>query len=512
MLIGLDIGTSSSKGVAIDDRGRVVASASESYDFERPRAGWSEHDPAGWWVAARAVVARLVRDVGPLEIRGLGVSGQMHGSVFLDRESVERAGSEEVRAIRPALMWNDQRTGAQCERLADRLGGVGSVIRLVGNAPRTGFTLPKVMWLRDEEPDAFARLARVINPKDFVVLQMTGACSTDVGDASGVLAFDVASRSWSREVLDAVGLDPSLMPEVLESGAVAGRVTSWASEQTGVPEGVPVVAGSGDNQCGAIGAGIARVGLMLATLGTSGVIYAHADEPRLDLPLGRVHTMCSATGDGHARGGWCNTGCTLSAAGALRWAHEMIGGGASMEELLEEASRVPPGCEGLVFAPHLTGERCPYPDPRASGAWVGLTLRHTRGHLVRAVLEGVTFTMASILDIVRSLPTEVSEIRLGGGGNRSALWRQMQADVYGQPVSVLNAEEGPAYGAALLAGVGVGAWGSVSEACDATIRVVETIDPSAVAPRYEEAKRVHAGLYAHLRDDMHALARARTGE
>ncbi|MEZ6243305.1 MAG: xylulokinase [Phycisphaerales bacterium] len=512
MLLGIDIGTSSAKGLLLDPDGRLVAVTSREYPIARPRPGWSEQDPAAWWDATVLVVRELLARAGIKagEIRGIGLSGQMHGSVFLDDAALERAGSARIDAIRPALLWNDQRTAPQCESIERILGGRRATIRAVGNAALPGFTLPKLLWLRDHEPDAYARVAKLVNPKDFINLNLTGIPTTDVGDASGTLLFDPTKRAWALAALDTFGIDPDLLPTVLESGVVVGGLTSWAANELGLCAGTPVVAGSGDNQCGAIGAGVVEPGMIGATLGTSGVIYAHADEPRVDMPSsdgadlpppGRVHTMCAAAGERS----WCNTGCMLAAAGALQWARDTLAPDTGFDELMGEAAGVPVGAEGLVFMPHLSGERCPYPDPQARACWIGLSTRHTRAHMIRAVLEGVAFTMARILDIMRSLPVPVNHIRIGGGGAKSHLWKQMHADVFGAPVSTPGTEEGPSFGAALLAGVGAGVWTCVEEACDTTISIRETIDPSPDARRYQPLRAVHDGLYDQLKGTFRAL-------
>ncbi len=521
MLLGIDIGTSATKALALRPDGAVLASASHEYAVSHPGPGCSEQDPAVWWDAAESVVRQILSADGvePGLVQGIGVSGQMHGSVFLDAGAVAAAGTAPIGAIRPALLWNDQRTSDQCAAIERAAGGREATIRAVGNAALPGFTLPTLLWLRDHEPSAFARLALLVNPKDFITLQMTGAAATDVGDASGTLLFDPAARAWSAPMLDAVGVDRGLLAPVHESAAPIGALTPWAAERLGLRPGIPVVAGSGDNQCGAVGAGVVRPGMIGATLGTSGVLYAHADEPRLELSEacadgvqgsapGRVHTMCAAAGPG----AWCNTGCTLSAAGALQWTRDTIAPGADFESLMEEAARIPAGCEGLLFMPHLTGERCPYPDPEARAAWIGLTSRHTRAHMIRAVLEGVALTMGQILDILRSLPVPADHARVGGGGARSALWRQMLADVLGVPVSTPTTEEGPAFGAALLAGVGVGIWPSVPQACAETIQVKETITPYRDAEAYAAIKGAHASMYAQLRPTFRALAASSSAE
>jgi xylulokinase len=375
---------------------------------------------------------------------------------------------------------------------------------MVGNAALTGFTLPKLLWVRGNEPEIWKEVRHVMLPKDFVRFRLTGEIATDVGDAGGTLLFDVDRRGWSARALELAGLDGSLMPVVLESAQVAGRVTAWAAQETGLREGTPVVAGSGDNMAGAVGAGVVEEGLCLAVLGTSGVILAHSDRPRKDLgdqnACGRLHTMCAATGDAKSREGWCVTGVMLSAGGALQWARSTLAPGVAYDVLMQEAAKAPAGCEGLVFLPYLTGERCPHADPLARGAFVGLSTRHTRGHLFRAVIEGVTFNMAAIVDLMRGVGVPVSSVRLSGGGNRSQLWRQMQADCYGVPVVSTNSEEGgSALGAALLAGVGGKVWPSVREACRDVIAVRETLEPGAGRGVYDQPREVFAKLYEDLR-------------
>ncbi|GMV25437.1 MAG: xylulokinase [Phycisphaerae bacterium] len=507
ILLGIDVGTSSVKALAIDTAGRVLATASASYPLLQPQTGWTEQDPADWWnatvQAVRAVLASPA--LGPAAtVAGVGLSGQMHGSVLLDRHARDNSAAD-ARALRPALLWNDQRTAAECSQIERDLGGRRRAVELVGNAPLTGFTLPKLLWVRGHEPHIWSKVATVLMPKDFIRLKLTGELATDVGDASGTLLFNVDDRSWSDEAIRRVGIDRGLLPPAFESAAVTGRVSAWAARQTGLPEGAIVVGGSGDNQAGAVGSGVVSPGFVLATLGTSGVIYAHAEAPRKDLPPegvtpGRLHTMCAATGTDRHRRGWCVTGVTLSAAGSLQWVRDQLFPQSSFDDLLDQAATVEPGCDGLVFLNYLTGERCPYADPAARGGWIGLTARHTRAHMIRAVIEGVTFSMAQILDLVRSIGVPVRAVRIGGGGAKSALWRQMQADLYGLPVITTNTEEGPAFGAALLAGVGANVWTSVEEATRATIREDEHRDPGPDAPRYAEARRRHQELWPAIRD------------
>lgn len=525
LFLGADIGTSSTKAVLVDDDGTLLAAFGADHPIHRPHAGWSEQDPEDWWTSTRAAIAGVLASarVPAGQVACVGLSGQMHGSVFLGADAESSGGK--ARALRRALLWNDQRTAAQCDEIERRVGGRRRLVELVGNAALTGFTLPKVMWLREHEPEVFARVAKVALPKDFIRLRLTGELATDVGDASGTLIFDVDKRTWSDQAQRLLGFSSSIFPRAMESAAIAGRISPWASEQTGLPAGTPVVAGSGDNMTGAVGAGIVEPGMVLATLGTSGVIYAHSDRPRRDLPtaastaatnpagapatgeppVGRLHTMCAGDGDARTPGAWCVTGCMLSAAGSLHWCRDTIAPGIAFDQLMEEAAAVPPGCEGLVFLPYLTGERCPYPDPDARAGWIGLTARHGRGHLVRSVLEGVTFGMGQILDLVRGIGVPVSSVRLGGGGAKSPLWRQMLADVFGTSVESTNTEEGPAYGAALMAGVGAGRWGSVAEACRACVKRTELREPGPARP-YEVSRAVYGRLYAELRAEMRSLA------
>jgi xylulokinase len=497
LLLGVDVGTSATKALVCDASGRVVATASAGHPTSQPRPGWSEQDPCDWWKSSIAAIRAAIghpRAAGG-HIVAVGLSGQMHGSVFLSGVVGD------VEPLRPALLWNDQRTGAQCSEIESAFGGRSKLVELVGNAALTGFTLPKILWVREHEPEVFARVGRVLLPKDYIRLRLTGEFATDVGDASGTLLLDVGRRQWSERASELAGLDAGILPRVVESGAVTGRVTREAAAETGLREGTVVVGGSGDNQAGAIGAGVVKPGMVLATLGTSGVIYAHAERPRKDLSGGgRVHTMCAANGTASKPGAWSITGCMLSAGGSLQWCRDALWPGVGFDELMTEAASVRPGSDGLVFLPYLTGERCPHPDPSARGGWVGLTSRHTRGHLVRAVLEGVTFGMGQILDLVRGLGIPVDRVRLGGGGARSDLWRRMQADVYGCPVAMTDTEEGPAFGAALLAGVGAGVFADVEKACELAIHETAVFAPDDdAAARYTPAIKIYGELYGDLK-------------
>jgi len=519
MLLGLDVGTSSTKAIVLDERGRIVAGGSAEHPSHHPHPGWSEQDPRDWWRSSCAAVGHALASgrIPAESIASVGVSGQMHGSVLVDRRTLDSGGvSDDV--LRPALLWNDQRTAGQCRFIEQQAGGRESLVRLVGNAALPGFTLPKWLWVKEHEPQVWDRVAGVMMPKDYVRFRMTGQVATDVGDGAGTLLFDVAQRGWSTRAATLFGVDRALLPRVLESATVAGHVTAFAGAALGLREGTPVVAGSGDNQCGAIGAGVVEPGLILATLGTSGVVYAHAEAPRLDVgatgsPPGRVHTMCAADGGGldpRASGHWSITGCTLSAAGALAWARDAVFDGAPYDTLLAEAQAAPPGSEGLIFLPYLTGERCPHPDPAACGAWIGLTARHGRGHLVRSVLEGVAMTMAEILAIMRSIGIEAHACRLGGGGTRSPLWRDILTAALNVRTQTMETEEGPAYGAAVLGGVGIGCWPGVAAACRGTIRVKQEHDPDpTLVEQLARTRSLFAVCYQQLRGVMGQLADAR---
>lgn len=510
LFLGLDIGTSATKALLLEESGRIVAVSSVEHPIAQPRAGWSEQQPADWWrsavAAAREVLTRA--GIGPEQVAAVGLSGQMHGSVLLGDDATASGGQAD--ALRPAILWNDQRTAQECAAIEAAVGGRRQLVELSGNAALPGFTLPKLLWVRKHEPEVWKRVRHVLLPKDFVRFRLTGELATDVGDAAGTLLLDVEKRAWSDDLCSAAGIDKALLPRCVESAAVVGQVTAWAAQQTGLKAGTPIVAGSGDNMCGAVGAGVVEPGMVLAAIGTSGVIYLHTDRPRKDVlekqVAGRLHCMCAATGPAS----WCVTGCMLSAGGALKWARDTIAPGESYDKLIAEAERVPPGCEGLVFLPYLTGERCPYPDPSARGGWIGLTTRHTRAHLIRAVIEGVTFGMAQILDLARSIGAEVRAVRITGGGNRSAMWRQMQADLYGVPLEIAGDDEGgSALGAAILAGSGVGTLGPVAEACRRMIKVRGLIPPRAqVSMQYANSRATYAQLYQDLRERFKDLAKS----
>jgi xylulokinase len=496
-LLGIDIGTSGTKTLACDDDGTVLATATAEHPIHSPKPGWSEQNPIDWWhacsIATRAVLKKAGLSAG--DVRAVGLSGQMHGSVFL---------GDTEHPLRPALLWNDQRTGPQCQEITDKAGGRAKLIELVANPALTGFTAPKILWVRQHEPKLFAKVRHVLLPKDYIRYRMTGDYATEVSDASGMLLLDVRRRTWSEKLLKLLDLDLDLLGKLYESHEVTGTLTRDAARHLGLKEGTLVVGGAGDQAAGAVGNGIVSAGVVSATLGTSGVVFAHAEEPTLD-PRGRVHTMCHAVA-----GKWCVFGCMLSAGGSFQWLRNTLGEPEQLAAkkrkvdpytlLTELAETAPLGSEGLFFLPYLTGERCPHPDPLARGGWIGLTARTTRAMLVRSLLEGVTFGMRDAIDILRGMKIDVTQVRASGGGARSGFWRQLQADIYDADLVLTNAEEGPAYGVALLAGVGAGVWKDVETACRQTIRATAKTRPNRKrAERYAKHHAVYQKLYGDLK-------------
>jgi xylulokinase len=453
-LVGLDVGTTGVKAVAISPEGEVLATDEESYPLSTPRPGWAEQNPEDWWRAAQAVLARMPFD----EIR-LGFSGQMHGLVCLDGED---------RALRPAILWNDQRTAAECVEIEERIG-LERLIELTGNRALTGFTAPKLLWLRRHEPEVYARIRHVLLPKDYVLLRLMGEHGIDAADASGTLLFDVRQRGWSDEVVDALEIPAEWLPPVTES---------------------TVHGGAGDQQAAALGVGVVEPGLLSVVLGTSGVVLAALPEYRAE-PQARVHVFCHAV-----PGTWEAMGVMLSAAGSLQWFRDALAPGTAFDRLVAEADEWPPGSEGLTFLPYLAGERTPHADPSARGMFEGLSLRHGRGGLVRAVLEGVAYGLRDSFELLRGLGVDAQVGRVSGGGARSRLWLEIVASVLRIPLELTEVEEGSAYGAALLAGVSNGVFGSAPEAVEACVRVRDRVEPNeAWAAVYDEGYARYRALY-----------------
>jgi len=491
--LGIDIGTGGTRAIIIDEAGRVMASATEEHQpFVSPQIGWAEQNPVDWWNAC-GIAVRKALSIG--KVRGdvitcVGLSGQMHGAVLLD-------GKDQV--VRPALIWCDVRTEKQCQDLTTQIGAE-HLIELTCNPALTNFTLTKCLWVRENEPENWEKVRSVLLPKDYVRLQITGEKATDLADASGTLLLDVAHRCWSHEMLDRVEMNRSLLAELYESPEICGKISEVGAAATGLNCGTPVVAGAGDQAAGAIGMGIVSPGTVSATIGTSGVVFAATSRPSLD-PRGRLHTFCHAVPSR-----WMVMGVTQAAGLSLRWFRDQFGVREncqveSYESLTSEAATVPAGSHGLLWAPYLMGERTPHLDPTARGVLVGLTASHTRAHVIRAILEGVAFSLRDTFTIFQEIEVPVRRIRLGGGGARSALWQQIQADIYGHSVELVEAEEGAAYGAAILAGVGANGWPSVDAACEEIVRVARKVSPngkdSAVMnTRYAAYRRVYSAMKA----------------
>ncbi len=499
-LLGIDVGTGGTRAVLLGDDGRALSAAmSEHAPMSSPHIGWAEQAPSDWWRAARLAIPECLErgKTSAKEIACVGLTGQMHGLVLLDADG---------KVLRPSIIWCDQRTDEQCREITNRVGAA-RLIELTANPALTNFTLPKVWWVREREPQVWARVRSILLPKDYVRYELTGARAIDVAEASGTLMFDVVNRKWSSEILEISGISESSLPKVFESQEISGRVSKSGAEATGLIEGTPVVAGAGDQAAGAVGMGIVRPGAVSATIGTSGVVFAATSRPVLD-PKGRIHTFCHAV-----PGRWHVMGVTQAAGLSLRWFRDQFGVGNEVgsdpyDRLSAEAAKIPAGADGLLWAPYLMGERTPHVDPHARGALVGITAQHTRAHVIRAILEGVAFSLRDTFTIFKELKIPVESIRLGGGGARGPLWRQIQADIYGMPVEIVEAEEGAAYGAGLLAGVGAGVWPSVDQACDSAVRVAERVVPDRDrAGRMDRQYATYQKLYPALREifgELHA--------
>ena len=498
VFLGIDIGTSGTKTLAINEAGKILAEADARYPLYHPKPLWSEQDPEDWWKGTVRTVRAVMRKakLKPADVKSIGLSGQMHGSVFLDRQH---------RVIRPALLWNDQRTVAECDEIESRAGGRRNLIKMVANPALTGFTAPKILWLRNHEPRNFDRTAKILLPKDDVRRRLTGELATDVSDASGMLLLDVSRRRWSRSLLSKLELDPDLLANCYESEDVTGKLTAKAAKTLGLTTNCLVVGGAGDCAANALGTGVVKRGVLSTSIGTSGIMFVHSDEVQID-PQGRLHTFCHAV-----RGKWHMMGVSLTGGGALQWFVQQLCPELKQrayEVLNREAKDVAPGADGLFFLPYLAGERTPHADPDARGCFVGLTLKHSRGHIARAIMEGVTYAMRDSLAIIQELGVPVRQIRASGGGSKSPLWRQIQADMFGKKAVTINAEEGPAYGVALLAAVGAGAYKNIQEACTATISVVSETPVQRAAKRsYDRSFPEFQQLYRSLKDDFKRISK-----
>jgi xylulokinase len=497
LLLGIDVSTTGAKALLIDEKGGAVASATTPLRLLTPKPLWSEQEPQEWWEGAAASIRKALASAKAkgADVLAVGLTGQMHGLVLLD---------EQRRVLRPAILWNDQRTAAECDLIRSLLGGREALVKATGNDALTGFTAPKVLWVRRHEPDVYAKARLILLPKDFVRLKLTGVAAMDKADGSGTLLFDLRARTWSKLVLERLEIPASWLPPTYEGPERTGAVSADAAEATGLQAGTPVMAGGGDQAAGAVGAGAVEPGIVSLTLGTSGVVFAATREPLVE-PQGRLHAFCHAL-----PGTWHFMGVTLSAAGSLQWYRDTLAPAESFDSLTGEAEKAPAGADGLLFLPYLSGERTPYPDPGARAAFAGLTLRHGRTHLTRSVLEGVAYSLRDCFSLLRDagLPS-VDQVRIAGGGARSALWRRICASVLGVEVLTVNSTEGAAFGAALLAGVGAGVFSDVPKACAATITVTGRTAPEpSWQAIYERQYPEYRALYPALKPSFERLSAA----
>ncbi len=502
--LGIDIGTSGTKALVMDARAKVLATATGEHAISAPRPGWSEQDPADWWQATVRAVRQAIAKAGVdgRQVAGIGLSGQMHGLVILERGG---------KVLRPSIIWNDQRTAREAAEIESAVGGKKKLIALVGNVAQTSFTLTKLLWVRRNEPKTYDKIAHMLLPKDYIRLRLTGEFVGDVSDMSGTLILDQKKRNWSKKIISTFQLDERILPPVVESHEITGRLTADVAEQLGLSAGTPVVGGGGDQPAGAVGNGVVVEGLTSATMGTSGVVYVHSSGYRTD-PQSRVGTFCSCVQDEY-----CLFGCILSAGGSFQWFRNTLGqvevkqakkqGCDPYELLTAQAAAAPAGCEGVFWLPYLTGERTPHGDPYARACWIGMHSRTTRNELVRSVMEGATFGMNDAVTLLRELGLSIRQIRLSGGGARSEFWRQLQADIYNATCVTINAEEGPAYGVALLAAAGTGRFKNVREACKAGISITRTIKPDAKSRKlYAQYYKQYRRLYPALKQEFALLA------
>jgi xylulokinase len=491
--LGIDVSTTATKALLIDSVGSVVAVAATEYPFETPRPLWSEQHPDLWWDGAQKSIRAVIEQAGldSAQIGGVGLTGQMHGLVLLDKTGA---------VLRPAILWNDQRTQAQCDEIHRRIGRE-KFIQITGNVALAGFTAPKILWVKENEPEVYARAAHVLLPKDFVRYKLTGEFGMDKADGAGTVLMDLRKRDWSEEVLSALEIPRAWMPSLYEGPQITGRLTSAAAAATGLKTGTPVMAGGGDQAAQAVGVGAVKEGIVALTLGTSGVVFAATSGAFIE-PEGRLHAFCHSV-----PGKWHLMGVMLSAAGSLRWYRDTFAPGVNYDNLLAPAAKVSPGADGLLFLPYLTGERTPHPDPLARGAFVGLTVRHGMAHCTRAVLEGVAFGLKDSFELMKAAGlSKIEQVRVSGGGARSALWRQILADVFDSELVTVNTTEGAAYGAALLAGVGAGTWPDVESACEAAVKLTgSTLPAPEQVKAYERVYPLYRELYPALKSSFEKM-------
>ncbi|MEA3439359.1 MAG: xylulokinase [Chloroflexota bacterium] len=494
MFLGIDVSTTGAKALLINEDGTVAASTTTPLVLSTPKPLWSEQDPANWWkcVVNSIRLALVQANASGDTVRAIGMTGQMHGLVLLDAEGD---------VLRPAILWNDQRTGAQCEQIHE-IVGKQRFLEITGNHALTGFTAPKILWVRENEPRVYDKIAHILLPKDYIRLKLTGEYALDKAGGSGTVLFDLQARDWSAEVVSDLEIPPEWLPPTFEGPQVTGAISILAAQETGLRAGTPVVGGGGDQAAQAVGVGAVSPGIAALTLGTSGVVFASTGQPFIE-PEGRLHAFCHAV-----PGTWHLMGVMLSAAGSLRWYRDTLAPNTSYGSLLTPAAEISPSSEGLLFLPYLTGERTPHPDPYARGAFVGLTVRHTQAHLTRSILEGVAFGIRDSMELVRGAGLgEINQVRISGGGARSPLWRQILSDVLNTELVTVNTTEGAAYGAALLAGVGAGTWDTVPEACQAAIRTEQSTTPQPMnLETYTQAYQRYRALYPALKLSFEAMA------
>jgi len=492
-LLGMDVSTTGVKALVIDENGKVVSSATTELPLFTPKPLWSEQDPADWWKGAVNSIQQALKkaNIKGEQILGIGLTGQMHGLTLLD---------EKGEVLRPAILWNDQRTGPQCDEIRKRLGKK-HLIELTGNDALAGFTAPKILWVQQNEPEIYKKAAHILLPKDYVRYKLSGSFAVDKADGAGMLLMDIKKRDWSEEVLKSLEIPVEWLPKSYEGPEITSHISKEAAEKTGMKEGTPIIAGGGDQAAQAVGVGAVVSGVVALTLGTSGVVFASTDEPFIE-PDGRLHAFCHSV-----PGKWHLMGVMLSAAGSLRWLRDTLFAEKDYDTLLSPLGDIPAGSEGLIFLPYLTGERTPHPDPLARGAFVGLTIRHQSAHIIRSVLEGVAFGLRDSFELMKSAGLmKIEQVRVSGGGAKSLLWRQILADVFKAELVTVNTTEGAAYGAALLAGVGIGFWKDVQAACDACIHLTGKTSPQpAISEKYEEIYQIYRSLYPALKTINHEL-------
>ena len=490
--IGIDSSTTATKALLMDETGAVLGVATSEYSFETPHPLWSEQDPALWWEATVKSIREVISSTGISgnTVKGIGLTGQMHGLVLLDENGM---------VLRPAILWNDQRTGAQCDTIRERLGRE-RLIQITGNDALTGFTAPKIVWVQENEPQIWAKTRHILLPKDYVRYQMTGDYAMDKAGGAGTILFDLKARTWSPEVLEALNIPAEYLPVTVEGPQESGTLSAFAADMLGLPQGIPVFGGGGDQAASAVGTGAVVEGVVSLSLGTSGVVFATMNSPAIE-PQGRLHAFCHSV-----PGKWHFMGVMLSAAGSLRWYRDTFAPNMGYDELLAPCASVPAGSDGLLFLPYLTGERTPYPDPLARGAFSGITVRHTFAHMTRSVIEGVSFGLRDSFELLKDAGLkDIQQVRVTGGGAKSALWRQILADIFNAEIVTVNTTEGAAYGASLLAATGAGVYPDVESACQATIKVVERTAPGEARTQYEQLYPLYRGLYPALKPTFHAL-------